>query len=152
LRKLAAALVGADTLARRAVRDRAIALLKEKRVADPAGLVDAALKVSQVYTESPEPVKLADEEQDLGALLDELSSWIIRYVSVPAGAADALALWIASTWCVDAVLFAPLLVLMSATKRAGKTTMMGLLSCVVRQGHLTSAFGVSSAVLFRLNA
>lgn len=90
----------------------------------------------------PQPVNGAE-------LLDGLAAWFRRLVWFPAPAADAAALWAASTYF--AVYFAALLLLLSATKRCAKSRLLRLLRRVVRRGWFTSAKGVSSAVLFRLN-
>lgn len=88
---------------------------------------------------------------DGAILLEQLSAFIRRYVYLPREAADAIAVWAVLTHCVDWVTFAPLLVLASASKRCGKTLALTLLIHIVRRGRLTSAVGVTTAVMFRLN-
>jgi len=88
---------------------------------------------------------------DGGALLDSLSALIRQYIHLPSEAADAIAVWAVLTHCVEWLMFAPLLVLSSASKRCGKTALLALITPVVRRGRLTSATGITPAVLFRLN-
>jgi putative DNA primase/helicase len=91
------------------------------------------------------------EPVDGGALLKEVSRWFTRYVVLPPGAADVMAVWTALTWFHEEVYFAPILALLSPTKRSGKTTTLDLLRHVVWRGQPTSGVGITSAVLFRLN-
>jgi hypothetical protein len=84
-------------------------------------------------------------------LLDDLSSWVHRYIWLPSEPSDAIALWVLLTWCVEELYFAPLLVVLSATKQCGKSTLRDLLSLVVRKPHRTSGVGITSPGLFRLN-
>lgn len=84
-------------------------------------------------------------------LLDAVAAHVRRYLYLPSETADAVAAWAVLTHCVDSLMFAPLLVISSASKRCGKTVLLSLLAPVVRRGRLTSANGVTSAVLFRLN-
>jgi len=152
LRRLQASMNGTDPLGRRTLRNRAIAELKRAQVADAAGMVDAALCPSQEIAGGAAPdVAPADEPQELAALLTDIVRWITTYVFMTPAAADAATAWVIATWAVEYVLFAPLLVLVSATKRAGKTTLLDLLRHIVRCPHLTSAFGATGAVIFRLN-
>ncbi len=150
-----------DPIQRRIARSGAINALDKFKVRGAAGMVDAALaKAAAVENgESTGPsvafedVEPAGEPQDGDELLNDLSEWYRRYIYFPDGepAADATAGWTLATLCVDHVYFAPLLILPSPTKAAGKTTLLDLLSHTVRRGHLTSAFGATGAVVFRLN-
>lgn len=143
-------------------RAGAIKGLKATGVDGPARMVDDALAMAAAaeYGENGtgpsvafEDVEPAEHAQYGAVLLDDLSAWYRRYVYFPDDqpAADAVAGWTLATWCVDYVYFAPLLILPSPTKAAGKTTLLDLLSHAVRRGHLTSAFGATGAVVFRLN-
>jgi len=93
----------------------------------------------------PEPVGGVD-------LLDSIAAMVSRYVYVPSNhAADAIALWAVATWFVADCYFAPLLAVISATKRCGKTLLLDVIKLLVRRGFLTSGIGITPAVLFRLN-
>ena len=108
----------------------------------------AGRNVRRVSFSEPEPFA---EPVDGSLLLQRISDWLRRYVWLPVEAADAIAAWTAATWLVDAVYFAPILVILSATKRCGKTTLLDLICPIVRRGYLTSGAGVTAPVLFRLN-
>ncbi len=143
-------------------RAAALVCLKELSIAAPAKLINRALAMATAADHGEngtgpsvtfEEVEPASQPQDGGELLNDLSEWYSRYIYFPDGepAANAAAGWTLATWCVDHIYFAPLLILPSPTKRAGKTTLLDLLSPVVRRGHLTSAFGATGAVVFQLN-
>ena len=87
------------------------------------------------------------ESVDGATLLDELVHTIKAYVVLPRGAAQALALWILHTYCLDAFVVSPLLVLKSPEKRCGKTTGLTILHFLVKRA--VSAANISPAVLFR---
>lgn len=101
-----------------------------------------------VTMRDPDP---AADVQDGARLLTELAEWITGYLYLPRHAVDAVTLWIAATWYVGVTDFAPLLALISATKRCGKTLLLHLISLVSRRGYATSGSGITTAVLFRLN-
>jgi hypothetical protein len=159
LRRFAAEAVTLDPLDKALVRRGAIAGLDRLGVKGAAALVGAALALHTTNgttrepaaaTEDPEP---STESQEGAALLADIAGWVRRYVYLPDGsaAADAVAAWALVTWCAAHVYFAPLLILASPTKAAGKTTLLDLLRYVVHRGHLTSAYGATGAVIFRLN-
>lgn len=159
LRRLGPVMVSLDPLERRTVRNQAITALKARKIADAAGMVDAALLShgssapdgAEGRTAFADPVPWSDSVNG-AELLSELAAWLGRYVHVGEPAAiNAVAAWIMAAWAVDHLYFAPLLVVWSPTKRAGKTTLLDLLHYVVRRPHLTSGLGASPAVIFRLN-
>lgn len=158
LRELAARVNGADPLRRAAIREAIIQRLIGVNIGSPAKWVDAALGRSDgksgstaghtIAFAAPEPwVEPVDGQQ----LLTGLAAWLAHYLYLPPGAADALAVWTVLTWFRNDMYFAPLLAVLSATKRCGKTLLLDLLRLVVYRGHPTSGVGVTSAVLFRLN-
>jgi hypothetical protein len=130
LRILAAGVAGADPLFRELVRAEAIARLAALGVHAAARLVDAALtaRLSDAGRTVPGRWLLfADPEPwpepvDGAALLDELAHTYRRFVSLPAGGAEALALWVVFTYALEAFDVAPILALCSPLKRCGKTT------------------------------
>jgi len=108
LRTLAGGLVGADPLVRELVRAEAIARLNRLGVRTPARLVDAALTAQSgnsggavsgrcLLFADPEPWP---EAVDGAALLDELACTYRRFVSLPGGGPEALALWIVFTYAL----------------------------------------------------
>jgi putative DNA primase/helicase len=81
------------------------------------------------------------------ALLDDLKATFERYIVLPAGAADASALWTLHSWTMDAGDVSPFLVLVSPTKRCGKTSMLILLMYLTPRSELAS--NISPSALFR---
>jgi hypothetical protein len=108
LRTLAAGLAGADPLVRELVRAEAIARLAALGVRAAARLVDAALSARLSDSGRAAPGRwllFADpdpwpEAVDGAVLLDELAHTYRRFVSLPDGGAEALALWIVFTYAL----------------------------------------------------
>ena len=75
-------------------------------------------------SENSEPVNGAD-------LLDRMASEFRRYLSLPEGAADVMALWVVFAWCYDAFKTSPRLALQSPIPGCGKTTVLDILKCLV---------------------
>ncbi len=80
-------------------------------------------------------------------LLDDISKAFSRYLVLPIGAADAIALWILYTWAFDAFSVSPILAITSPTKRCGKTTVVMLLQ--VLASRAIAATSITPAGLFR---
>lgn len=98
-------------------------------------------------------VELADVElwpaPVVGArVLAEVANTLSKYVVLPAGAADAIALWIAHTHSFKAFLHTPRLNIQSPEKRCGKTTLRDVLATLVPKPLPTE--NLSTAVLFRV--
>ncbi len=152
LRRAASRAVELDALERTALRDTLVRKLSAIGWKSPARVVDEAFKLDDDQGESadsdPEPWPDPVEGREL---LDALASWISEYVHLPPFADRAIAVWAVATWFVDEVYFAPILVLLSPTKRCGKTLALDLLRHVVRRAVPTSGVGVTPAVVFRLN-
>ena len=87
------------------------------------------------------------EPVDGAQLLDELVAAFERFVSLPHGAADALALWVLFTHTFEAWESSPRLALTSPVPGCGKTTVLSLLGQLVRRPLPTS--NITSAVVFR---
>ena len=90
----------------------------------------------------PEPV-------DGAAVLDEIASFITRYVSLPAELADTVTLWAPVTWIHARLEISPFLNLTSATKRCGKSLLLEVLGEFVYR-QLSVGGRVTSAALFRV--
>jgi hypothetical protein len=156
LRRLCDALRGADKLRRAVVRRTAIAILTERKVHAPAGLVDAALGTASDTT-SPSAgqgraLTFADPEPwpepvDGSALLLDLAAALTRFVALPPHGAEAIALWSIHSHALDAADTTPILAITSPTKRCGKTRVLSLLSRLVRRP--LSASNITPAALFR---
>lgn len=80
-------------------------------------------------------------------LLDELVREVGRYVVLPEGAAQSIALWVMHTHSHHAAYVSPLLIFSSPSKRCGKSTAMRLLSALVNNPVPVS--NITSAALFR---
>jgi uncharacterized protein DUF3631 len=155
LRALADGLVGADPLVRELVRAEATARLSKLGVRTPARIVDAALSARTrlrggegsgrcLVFADPEPWP---EAVDGAALLDDLAQTYRRFVSLPDGGAEALALWIVFTYALDAFDVAPILALCSPVKRCGKTTTEDLTAALAYRP--LPAVNITVAALYR---
>src|SRR5215831_492170 len=155
LQTLADGLAGADPLVRELVRAEAIARLTTLGVRTPARIVDAALNVRPGHSDgagSGRRLDFADPEPwpeavDGAALLDDLAQTYRRFVSLPDGGAEALALWIIFTYALDAFDVAPILTLCSPLKQCGKTTTEDL-TAALAQRPLTAA-NITVSALYR---
>lgn len=153
LRQLAS-LLPANPLERRVIRARAVTQLKRAKIADAAGLVDAAFPRpnGERSQEQGQAVTLTDPEPwpepvGGGPLLAELERTFARFVALPEGAATALALWTVHAHALDAAFCSPLLVLTSPERRCGKTTTLKVLGTLVPRS--LPAASISPAALFR---
>jgi hypothetical protein len=81
-------------------------------------------------------------------VLDATSATFSRYLALPPGAADAMALWVLHTHAVDAFEFTPRLNVTSPEKRCGKTTTRDILALLVQRPLPTE--NLSAPVLFRV--
>src|SRR5262249_33500156 len=62
-----------------------------------------------------------DSEVSGAALLNDIEQQFRRYIVLPEGASVAIALWTLHSWTIDAGDISPFLVLVSPTRRCGKT-------------------------------
>lgn len=83
-----------------------------------------------------------------GALLDQVRSFVRRFVVVSDEAADAVALWIAHTHPWDAWQTTPYLAISSPTMRTGKTRLFEVLELLARNARRSSS--ITPAALYRL--
>lgn len=128
-REGAAALLGV----RVATLDKAV---RERRSADHD---DATLPHWKV---EPSPVPV-----DGTKLLDALRQVFRHYIVLPPDADIALALWVLHAWTMDAGEISPFMVLVSPTKRCGKTSVMILLQYLTPRSELAS--NITGPALFR---
>jgi len=155
LQALAEGLDAVDPLVRELVRTEAIARLTHLGVRTPARIVDAALNgraASLGGAGSGRGLRFGDPEPwpeavDGAALLDDLAHTYRRFVSLPDGAAEALALWIVFTYALDAFAVAPILALCSPLKRCGKTTTEELTAALAKRP--LAAANITVAALYR---
>jgi len=84
---------------------------------------------------------------DGAKLLDALRQVFRHYIVLPPGADIALALWVLHAWTMDAGEISPFMVLVSPTKRCGKTSVMILLQYLTPPSELAS--NITDPALFR---
>jgi putative DNA primase/helicase len=94
-----------------------------------------------------EEIEPAAEPVDGKKLLDWILADLTQRVILPAGAAEAVTLWILLSYCFEAFNVLPLLGITSPTKRCGKTTQIEILQGLVSKE--LSASNISSAAVFR---
>ena len=80
-------------------------------------------------------------------LLSTLAETFCRCLVLPAGAADAMALWITYTWTFDVFDVSPILAVTSPVKRCGKTQTVILLQALAKRSLAASS--ITPAALFR---
>jgi putative DNA primase/helicase len=92
-------------------------------------------------------VEPSSEPVDGAALLNSLRQVFRRYIVLPKGADVALALWVLHAWTFDAGEISPFMVLVSPTKRCGKTSVLILLYYLTPKSELAS--NISPTAIFR---
>jgi putative DNA primase/helicase len=85
---------------------------------------------------------------DGASLLSELTAAFQRHLALPKGAAEVLAVWVLFTHCFDVAEVSPRLALTSPMPECGKSTVLSILSLLVRKSLLAS--NVSPALVFRV--
>jgi len=92
----------------------------------------------------------AEDVPDGAKLLNQLADQFAKYVSLPNGGVEALALWTVFAWVHEAFSISPILALVSPTPRAGKSTVFELLKqlLIPKETHLVSS--LTGPVLFRI--
>jgi putative DNA primase/helicase len=84
---------------------------------------------------------------DGAALLQSINQVFRRYIVLPKGADIALSLWVLHAWTMDAGDISPFMVLVSPTKRCGKTSVLILLYFLTPKSEL--AANITASSLFR---
>jgi putative DNA primase/helicase len=93
-------------------------------------------------------VEPSSEPVDTERLLTRLLGRIRSHVVMPDDAARVAALWVAMTWVHEqAAVHSPILLVTSPEPNSGKTTLLGVLSFLVRSS--LRSVGVSAAALYR---
>jgi putative DNA primase/helicase len=116
----------------------------DAEVAARRAQVEEQTVAEQAAAATPEPWP---ETVDGAQLLDDLAAFYRRYVVLPEGAADMLALWTMHTYAIDAFMITPRLAVVSPQKRCGKTTLMELVDATA--ANTLSAANITTAALFR---
>jgi putative DNA primase/helicase len=145
---LIGALASLDTLEYELQRDTAAAELGIR-----VSALDKLLKGRRTATEDENTalphwkVEPSAEPVDGAALLNNLRQVFRRYIVLPKGADIALPLWVLHAWTVDAGDISPLMVLVSPTKRCGKTSVLIVLYFLTPRSELSS--NITAPALFR---
>jgi putative DNA primase/helicase len=84
---------------------------------------------------------------DAAELLDDIKQMFRRYIVLPQGADIAIALWVLHAWTFDAGDISPFLVLVSPTKRCGKTNTLIVLQYLTPRSEMAS--NISPSAVFR---
>lgn len=151
LRRLAGVLGDADAVRKAAIVETLKGRLKAAKV--PAGrLVDVALRTPAERPEAGEAELVVDDAPwdspvEPAPLLTALHRTITRHVVVEEPAAVAVALWVLLTYAATFVSILPMLLLSSATKRSGKTTLLEVLGALVCRA--LSVSNITGPALFR---
>src|SRR5215813_7014956 len=128
-------------------------LQEAKRLRIPVAALDKLVRQAQARAEDSSAelphwkVEPWNEPVDGAVLLADLERVFVRYVFLPTGASVALALWTLHAWTMDAGDISPFIVMVSPTKRCGKTTVMIILSYLTPRAELAS--NISPSALFR---
>ena len=134
---------------------------ERKAAADKLGITRLTALDAEVATRRP---KADDGAQGFAVELPDVEPWpdpvsgaeilsavaavFSRYVALPPGAPDALALWAAHAHCFAAFIHTPRLNLCSPEKGCGKTTALDVLASLTPRPLRTES--ITPAVLFRL--
>ena len=136
--------------ATKALRDSGISAPKkliEATISGEKGKPVVKLRPTQEPLVDPDPEPWPEEVPG-EELLDEVASTFRRYVALPTGAAEAIALWVALTYVHDTFLTSPILAFLSPEMGCGKTTALAVLKEVSRRPFATSH--TTPAAIFRL--
>jgi hypothetical protein len=128
------ALAQLDTLAYQKRR-----LQEAKSLGIPVAALDKLVRRNQAQVEA--------DKAELPHWKTDIEKVFVRYVYLPQGASVALTLWTLHAWTIDAGDISPFLVLVSPTKRCGKTTALIILYYLTPKSELAS--NISPSALFR---
>ena len=117
----------------------------DKQVAEQRKAASDAGSGNAVSFSEPKPWS---KSVDGALLLDALADAFSRYLVLPTGAADALALWTVHTHVYSAFEYTPRLNVTGPVMQCGKTLLLDVLQTLVASG--LRAENLSTAVLFRL--
>ena len=129
---------------------------KRKEAASELGMPVAALeKLVRQYRAKQEDttalphwaVEKCAEVVSGSVLLDSIRDVLRRYIVLPQHVAEATALWVLHAWTFDACDISPFLVLVSPTKRCGKTSLLILIYWLTPHSELAS--NISPSAIFR---
>jgi hypothetical protein len=124
-----------------------------KKYRTPVKLLEKAVEAARVEQEAEkllEPhweVKSAEDPVDATQLFAEIEARILQHVVMPKDLAFVVALWVGQSWIHQHGTYSPILGITSAERDSGKSTLMGVVSFLVRRSLLS--VGISAAALYR---
>jgi hypothetical protein len=133
----------------RDLTDWALPATTDELRAQARRLLEQTAEASPVVTPADAagpPAEPADVVE-LAGVLERVERSLRRFVVLTDAQADALALWVAHTWAVDASDTTPYLSVTSAEKRSGKTRLLEVLGLLVRDP--LPAANATPAALYR---
>jgi putative DNA primase/helicase len=98
-------------------------------------------------TEIVTEVEPASESISGDKLLSAIKGELLKYVILPAGAAEPIAAWVVLTYSYGAFRILPMLGIVSPVKRCGETTLLEVLQGLVNKG--LTASNISPAAVYR---
>jgi putative DNA primase/helicase len=127
---------------------------RETAVQGYRGIVSAILKRPNVPEAQQSDASLVfadDQPADVavpgGTLVEQTAALVRRHVVLSEAKARTIALWVAASYVIDALPLMPFLLITAPTMRAGKSTLLTLLSSLVARSMTAS--NMSAAVLVR---
>jgi Protein of unknown function (DUF3631) len=132
----------AQQLSREAKKYRTSVRLLEKAVDAARVEIETEKLLEQHWEVTP-----ADDPVDASQLFAEIEARILQHVVMPKDLAFVVALWVGQTWIHHHGTYSPILGVTSAERDSGKSTLMGVISFLVRRSLLS--VGVSAAALYR---
>ncbi|MBY0499665.1 MAG: DUF3631 domain-containing protein [Nitrosomonas sp.] len=123
-----------------------------KRLKCRPATLDSLVKTGRTDTATDESLVEQTEPYhsavDLADVLNEIKAVFNRHAILPPHADIAMTLWCAFSWFIEAVYFAPLLIIRAPESECGKTTVKDIVELFVRRP--LSSESVSNAAMFRV--
>jgi putative DNA primase/helicase len=104
-------------------------------------------KETETLLEPHWEIRPAAEPVNAAKLIADIKARILHHVAMPQHIALVVALWIAQDWIHEHGTYSPILLITSAEKDSGKTTLMGVISFLVRRAILSVS--ISPGALYR---
>jgi Protein of unknown function (DUF3631) len=124
-----------------------------KKYKTPLRLLEKAVDAARIEIEVEkllEPhweVKPAEDPVDAASLFAEIEARILHHLAMPRHLALVCTLWVGQSWIHHHGTHSPILFVASPERESGKTTLMGVISFLVRRSLVS--VGISAAALYR---